>query len=130
MAERQVIIPQGLEAQYSRFHFAPAMKVGDTVHVSGVIGVGPDGTCAEDPAAQFDQAFANLAHVLAAAGATVADVVELTTFHVGLNQHMRAFMAAKDRVLAEPWPAWTAIGCVELAMPGGIVEIRATAVVS
>ncbi len=129
MVERQVIIPAGLEAQYNRFHFAPAINVGGTIHVSGVIGVGPDGTCSDDPATQFDQAFANLAHVLAAGGATLADVVELTTFHVGLNANMRAFMAAKDRAINEPYPAWTAIGCTELAMPGGIVEIRATAVV-
>jgi hypothetical protein len=29
--------------------------------------------------------------------------------------------------LPEPYPAWTGIGVVELAVPGGLVEIRATA---
>jgi len=65
--------------------------------------------------------------VLKAAGGSLDDVVEMTSFHVGLNEHMRAFMAAKDEHLSEPWPAWTAIGCTELAMPGGLAEIRATA---
>ena len=29
--------------------------------------------------------------------------------------------------LSEPWPAWTAIGITELAVPGAHVEIRVTA---
>src|SRR5688572_31126695 len=33
--------------------------------------------------------------LLAAAGCGFGDVVEMTTFHVGLQQHMRAFMKAK-----------------------------------
>ena len=33
-------------------------------------------------------------------------------------------------MISEPYPAWTAIGCTELAMPGGLVEIRVQAVIS
>jgi hypothetical protein len=36
-------------------------------------------------------------------------------------------MRAKDAALPEPYPAWTAIGITELAVPGCLVEIRATA---
>ena len=36
-------------------------------------------------------------------------------------------MAVRDEFLSEPWPAWTAIGITELAMPGAHVEIRVTA---
>jgi enamine deaminase RidA (YjgF/YER057c/UK114 family) len=123
----QPIVPPGSERTYDKLHFAPAVRLGDTIHVSGVIGTAPDGSVAEDPAAQFDQAFANLAATVEACGATLADVAELTTFHVGLQQHLRAFMKAKDRALPHPpSPAWTAIGIVELAVPGALVEIRAT----
>jgi enamine deaminase RidA (YjgF/YER057c/UK114 family) len=34
----------------------------------------------------------------------------------------------RDSCFREPWPAWTAIGVSELAVPGAQVEIRATAV--
>lgn len=130
MTDRQDIIPDGLEAQYEKLQFAPAVRVGDTLHISGVIGTGPDGKAADDPAAQFTQAFANLSHVLAAAGCGFDDVVEMTTFHVGLQQHMRDFLRAKRAAMGgPPHPAWTAIGIVELAVPGGLVEIRATAAV-
>jgi enamine deaminase RidA (YjgF/YER057c/UK114 family) len=127
MTERKDIVPEGLERQYEKLQFAPAVRVGDTIHVSGVIGTRDDGSVDDDPAGQFAQAFTNLAHVLKAAGCTMDDVVEMTTFHVGLQQNMRAFMAAKRAAMTgPPHPAWTAIGIVELAIPGGLVEIRAT----
>lgn len=128
MTNRQDIVPQGLEYQYEKLGFAPAVRVGDVVHISGVIGTKADGSVSDDAAEQFQQAFSNLRHVLDAAGCTFADVVEMTTFHVRLQDNMRAFVRAKREAMAgPPHPAWTAIGIVELAVPGGLVEIRATA---
>jgi enamine deaminase RidA (YjgF/YER057c/UK114 family) len=80
-----------------------------------------------EPEAQFVQAFENVKGVLAAAKLGFRDVVELTTFHVGLRQHLGTFMKVKDRYLEAPYPAWTAIGVVELAVPDALVEIRVTA---
>jgi enamine deaminase RidA (YjgF/YER057c/UK114 family) len=89
--------------------------------------MGPDGRGIADPEQQFTAAFEGVKAILDAAGLGFADVVEITTFHVGLMQHMSAFLRVKDRYLPEPYPAWTAIGIVELAVPGGLVEVRATA---
>jgi len=122
-----VVIPKGQEALYEQYHFAPAVKDGDRLFCSGVIGTGADGKPSPDPEAQFTQAFETLSAVLAAAGASFTDVVEITTFHVGLQQHLGKFMKVKDKYLREPYPAWTAIGITELAVPGGLVEVRATA---
>jgi enamine deaminase RidA (YjgF/YER057c/UK114 family) len=36
-------------------------------------------------------------------------------------------MKVRDEFLSEPWPAWTAIGVSELAVPQAHVEIRVTA---
>ena len=128
MEDREDIVPEGSERLYEKLRYAPAVRVGNVVHVSGVIGTRSDGSVDDDPARQFAQAFANLSEVLAAAGCSPADVVEMTTFHVGLQQHLRAFMAAKrDAMAGPPRAAWTAIGVVELAVPEGLVEIRATA---
>jgi len=127
MDKNDVVIPKGQEAFYEQFHFAPAVKDGDHLRCSGVIGIGPDGKASTDPATQFAQAFETLGAVLAAGGASFADVVEMTTFHVDLQKNLRAFMAAKDKHVREPYPAWTAIGITELAIPNGLVEIRVTA---
>jgi len=125
---RGPIIPAGSEKTYERFHFAPAYQVNGTVYVSGVIGTGADGKVADDAADEFATAFANLVATLDAANCTLADIVEVTTFHIDMSTTLGAFMQARDAVMAEPWPAWTAIGCTELAIPGARCEIKVTAV--
>jgi enamine deaminase RidA (YjgF/YER057c/UK114 family) len=123
-----LVIPAAMQAMYDRFHFAPAVRAGEFLLCSGQLGLGPDGRVIADPEAQFTAAFENLKSVLAEAGLGLGDVVELTTFHAGgMQQHLPAFMRVKDRYLPDPYPAWTAIGIVELAMPGALVELRANA---
>ena len=127
MDKNSVVIPSEMKAMYDNFHFAPAVKDGDRLFCSGVIGIGSDGKASSDPEAQFTQAFESLKSVLTAAGASLGDIVDLTTFHVGLQANMRAFTKVKDRYVSAPYPAWTAIGISELAFPGGLVEIKAVA---
>jgi enamine deaminase RidA (YjgF/YER057c/UK114 family) len=127
MDKNSVVIPAEMKAMYDNFHFAPAVKDGDRLFCSGVIGMGPDGKPASDPETQFKQAFESLKSVLTAGGASIGDVVDITTFHVGLQANMRAFMKVKDQFMSAPYAAWTAIGITELALPGGLVEIKAVA---
>jgi enamine deaminase RidA (YjgF/YER057c/UK114 family) len=122
-----LVIPAAMQSMYDRFHFAPAVRAGELLLCSGQIGLGPDGRAIADPTAQFAAAFENVKAVLAEAGLGFGDVIELTTYHAGGMQHLGTFMQVKDRYLKQPYPAWTAIGVVELAVPGGLVEIRATA---
>ena len=57
MNKKEVIIPKGQEHYYEQYHFAPAVKDGNRLYCSGVIGVGPDGKVSPDPDTQFTQAF-------------------------------------------------------------------------
>jgi enamine deaminase RidA (YjgF/YER057c/UK114 family) len=127
MDKSNVVIPAGMQRLYDNFHFAPAVKDGNRLFCSGVIGTGPDGKAPADPESQFTLAFESLKSVLEAAGLTFADVIEVTTFHVALQANMRTFMKVKDRYLSAPYPSWTAIGITELAIPEGLVEIKAIA---
>lgn len=81
-----------------------------------------------DPEAQFATAFEALGDVLRKAGARLADIVELTSYHVEISRNMELFMRVRDRYLTEPYPAWTAIGVTELIVPGGLLELRAIAI--
>lgn len=124
----QRIIPPSMQSFYDDYHFAPAVIDGEHLRCSGVIGVNmADGEVPADPETQFKQAFDNLAEVLEAGGASFANITEMTTFHVDLQANLAAFMKVKDQYVKEPYPAWTAIGTPELALPGGLVEIRVTA---
>jgi len=127
MSEKNVVIPQGMEMYYEQYHFAPAVKDGNRLFCAGQIGVGADGHIPADPEAQFTQAFENVKAVLDTAGVSFDDVMEMTTFHVGLQSNLSTFMKVKDRYLQKPYPAWTAIGISELALPGGLVEIKVIA---
>ncbi len=126
MSDREIILPKGSEATYTQLHFAPAVRMGDTLHCSGQTGSGADGKLPENPEEQFANAFENVEAVLSAAGASLSDIVELVTYHVGFNEHIASFMKVKDAFIKEPYPAWTAVGVSELAF-GAVVEIKATA---
>lgn len=127
MKQSAVVNPASMKGLYDNFHFAAAARSGDLLLCSGQLGVGPDGRIVADPAAQFAAAFEGVRAVLAEAGLDFGDVLEITTFHVGLREHLATFMRAKDAAMPAPYSAWTAIGVSELAFPGALVEIRATA---
>ncbi|MFQ6028019.1 MAG: RidA family protein [Dehalococcoidia bacterium] len=127
MSTREVIIPQGMENLYERFHYAPAVRVENTLYIAGQVGRDENLQVIEGAEAQFTQAFENLKKVLAAAGATLEDVVELITFHTEM-QDLPLFLQVKDRYFTQDYPALTAIGTSALAMPGLMLEIKATAI--
>ena len=127
MNKSDVVIPKGMEGFYDHFHFAPAVKDHGRLFCAGMIGLEADGSAIKDPEKQYTKAFDSLRDVLAASGASFADVVDITSFHVGLQAQLPIFMKVKDRYLGEPYPAWTAIGVSELAVPGALVEVKIVA---
>lgn len=54
-------------------------------------------------------------------------LVDVTSYHVDIRQHLPGFIEAKQRLVKAPYPTWTIIGVSGLASPGLLVEIRATA---
>lgn len=121
------IIPSWMKPIYDAYHFAPAVIDGKFLRCSGMIGIRPDMTVSDDPAEQFQTAFENVKGLLAEAGLKFSDVTEINSYHVNLQANMPAFLAAKDKFVKAPYPAWTAIGIAELAVPGALVEIQITA---
>ena len=84
-----VLVPAGMEMAYDQFHFAPAVRSGGFLRCSGQLGTDERfAVVSAEPEAQFVQAFENVKRVLAAAKLDFGDVVEMTTFHVGLRQSM------------------------------------------
>ncbi|MBT2795024.1 RidA family protein (plasmid) [Paraburkholderia strydomiana] len=129
MKERKAVVPAGMEAVYERIRYAPAVKIGNTIYVSGQVGRDEKMQLVEGREAQTVQAFENLKKVLEAAGASLSDVVDLTTFHTDMRD-LPLFLKIRDRYLTtHPMPAWTAVGAHMLGGTAGyIVEIKAVAV--
>ena len=124
------VVPDGQQQLYDAWHIAPAMRAGDLILCSGVLGRSADGSIPDDLDAQFEAAFAAISNVLAAAGASLNDIVELVTYHTHLESDLEVFHAVKDRHIGAPYPAWTAVEVTALGAgtaPGARVEIKATA---
>lgn len=127
--KRRLINPPSTREMYDRLHFSQANRVGDLIWVSGQVGIDPTTMApADGMEAQSRHAFEGVKTVLEAAGASLADIVELTTFHTDLRADIKEFAQVKDAYLPDRYPSWTAVGVTQLALPELLVEIRAVAV--
>ncbi|WP_224816074.1 RidA family protein [Hasllibacter sp. MH4015] len=128
MPSRKVIIPEGMENIYDTYHYAPGILVGDTLYCSGQVGRDENLNVVEGAEAQFTQAFENAGKVLAAAGASFDDVVELESWFAGSMDELKTFMAVKDRYFTNRYPTWTGFSVKGFSMPGILVEIKCKAI--
>ena len=121
---RATLSPPAFAHFIDDWHFSPVLDTGDFVFLSGVTGARADLTVAADPETQIRDAFQFAREHLRIANLTFDDVVEMTTYHVDLREHLRVFMKVKDEYVTTPYPAWTAVGISQLITVGTIVEIR------
>jgi enamine deaminase RidA (YjgF/YER057c/UK114 family) len=123
----EAVVTDSGKFMYDNFHFSEATKSNGFLLCSGVIGTGEKGKLPDDIKEEFRNAWSGIGKLLAECDISYDDIVEYTSYHVGLQANMRDFMSVRDEFLSEPWPAWTAIGITELAVPGAHVEIRVIA---
>ncbi|MFJ5298477.1 RidA family protein [Pseudomonas sp. NPDC088368] len=128
MTDRTLIVPDTMTSIVERAGYAPAVSVGDTLYCAGQVGRTADLKVIDDPEQQFIAAWDNLRQVLEAGGCTFEDIVDMTTYHVNMSQHMPVFRDVKNRLFPRGLCAWTCIGVSELAHPGILVEIKCVAV--
>lgn len=108
--------------------YSQAVRVGDTVYLSGQIGLDPASMQMVDGfKAQTEQVFANLAAVAAAAGGSLADAVKLTLYLTDLA-HFATVNEVMARHFQSPYPARAAVGVKELPK-GALVEADAILVI-
>ncbi|MHC2076036.1 MULTISPECIES: RidA family protein [Rhizobium/Agrobacterium group] len=129
LVNREIIVPLAMKAIVERAGYVPAVRVENLLFCAGQVGRDANMNVINDPEKQFEACWENLATVLSAAGGSFEDVVELTTYHVGLQQHMHTFRKVKDRIFPRGTCAWTCIGVSELAHPGLLVEIKGVAAI-
>ncbi|MBW2408783.1 MAG: RidA family protein [Deltaproteobacteria bacterium] len=127
MSKQTLINPPGTEKIYEKLQFSQAVRAGNTIWVSGQVGMDATGMAGDGIEEQARLAFQNLQHVLEAAGSSLDDIVEMVSFHTSMNG-IRDFGKVKAEFITQDYPAWTAVGVTELALPQLLVEIKATAV--
>jgi len=112
---------------FKKFGYSPAVRAGDFLYVAGQIGLNPDGSMPASDEGQIVNAFDRLKIVMEEAGASLDDIVELVSYHVGLQNHLGKFVEIKSRYIREPYPTWTILEIAGLARPGLVIEIKAVA---
>lgn len=104
--------------------YSQAVRAGDTVYLSGQIGLDPATMqLAEGIEAQIERVFRNLSAVAAAAGLGLEHAVRMTVYLTDLG-HFATVNAIMARYLRQPFPARAAVGVASLPR-GALVEIDA-----
>jgi 2-iminobutanoate/2-iminopropanoate deaminase len=121
------INPPTIASPFSRYSQAVEVPAGlRCLHISGQVGVRPDGTLEEGFTAQAERAWDNLLAILAAAGMGPADLVKANVYltRPGDVAESRRIRAAK---LAGAAPGSTLAVVAALADPAWLFEIEAVA---
>jgi len=101
--------------------YSQAVKVDDTVYLSGQIGLDPATMQLVDGIdAQIVRVFDNLKAVAEAAGGSLADVVKLNVFLTDLGNFAKV-NETMAKYFSEPFPARAAVGVASLPR-GALVE--------
>lgn len=111
-------------APYSHGMVVPAGQ--KIVFCSGQLGIGADKTLPPDCAGQARICFDNIAAILAEAGMTLANIVRINAYVTG-REHLPDYMAVRNALFSEPYPASTLMIVGGFARPEFVVEIEAIA---
>jgi reactive intermediate/imine deaminase len=128
MPTHTLIRAKGLSEPIS--HYSDAVRAGNTIYVSGQASLDANGNLVgpSDVVAQTRQTLENMKTVLAAAGATLDDVVKVTVYLANRDDRPKVNEVRKEYFKANR-PASTLIEISRFAIEGMLIEIEATAVV-
>ena len=109
--------------------YSQAVKVGDTVYLSGQIGLEPTSMqMVEGIESQIHRVFQNLQAVALAASGSLADVVKLNLFLTDLG-HFAKVNEIMAQYFSQPYPARAVVGVASLPR-AALVEADAVMVLS
>jgi enamine deaminase RidA (YjgF/YER057c/UK114 family) len=92
-----------MKSLYREWPISPGLECGGFVFLTVFNGVRLDGTLSTDAPEQIQEAFAQVQFVLEEGGLSFGDVVEVTSYHVGLRSHLEQFKAIWAQFVREPY---------------------------
>src|SRR2546430_8441165 len=81
------IVPPSFKAASETYQYAPAVRIGDQILISGIIGADAEGRLPPDFRSQAENVFSTLEAILKEAGAAVHDGASLHNLYVGDFKH-------------------------------------------
>ena len=122
MAERVTIVPEGIAANPA---FSPGVRVGEFLFISGQVAQDGNGNTVGvgDCAAQTRQVMSRIQTIVQAAGATLQDVVKITTFLINIDDYP-AFSQVRSATFPTSPPASSTVIVAGLVRPEFLVEVE------
>lgn len=112
---------------FEKYGYSPAVRAGGLLFIAGVVGVRPDGSVPDSVAEQSELVFRRTAEILSMENLTMADLVEVVSYHVDIENNLKEFIPTKERYFERPFPTWTIIGVEALARSSLKIEVRSIA---
>jgi enamine deaminase RidA (YjgF/YER057c/UK114 family) len=105
-----------------------ALRVGDTLFISGTVSRAPDGATIQG-SNEYEQTkiiFGKMRHLVEAAGGAMSDLVKMTIYVVNIKQNTEVWRARQEFFTGD-FPCSTLVEVRNLAAPDILVEIEAIA---
>ena len=131
--EKTIIDPEQLQSPGGEYSSGVKVSPGSLLYVAGQTAMNSEGVLVGegDAVAQTRQAFENIGYVLESAGASFSNVVEFTTYLVGIES-VQPFLETRTELFRElfpdgDYPTNTLLNINSLAGSKALVEIKAVA---
>mgnify|MGYP001288202397 CR=1 FL=1 len=131
--EKTIIDPEQLQSPEGEYSSGVKVSPGSLLYVAGQTAMNSEGVLVGegDAVAQTRQAFENIGYVLESAGASFSNVVEFTTYLVGIES-VQPFLETRTELFRElfpdgDYPTNTLLNINSLAGSKALVEIKAVA---
>ena len=113
-----------------KLNLSAGVKLGETVILSGTVALDSDGNVVGhgDIYAQSQQIFKNIEEALKRAGATMTDIVKITTYLTDIPSY-NGFVRARSEAFPGGVPPSTTVAVRALVMPELLAEVEAIAVI-
>ncbi len=123
-----IIVPNVL--QYEPFGFTNCVRYGETLYLSGVSGLNPDGSLvSSDIESQTVKTYENIETILRAAASGLDYILQMTSFIVDLEHNGQRYVAARKQILTSTAYTSATIGVAALMMPGLLLEVQCIAAI-
>lgn len=131
MSRHHLFNPDGM-APAVGFSYGALSEGGHVLHIAGITGHAADGSIDSDLVAQFGNACAGVAKVVAEAGGEPTDLVSLTIYTSDIESyraHPKELGVAYREVFGKHYPPMALFGIGELFDPNAVVELVGVAIV-
>jgi enamine deaminase RidA (YjgF/YER057c/UK114 family) len=121
MTIHTVEIPQDSEvfgktvSAFANFGYSAAVRSHGHLFIAGTIGRRTDGTIPDDIEEQTEIAIRRIEEILRLESLDLSALVDVTSYHVDIHQHLPGFSKVKAQLIKPPYPTWSLIGVSGLA---------------